>query len=54
MPSAEFTAAADEVKNLPQKPADAELLELYALFKVFAKLDEKVEFILKFSNSKQQ
>ena len=33
MPSAEFTTAADEVKNLPQKPADAELLELYALYK---------------------
>ena len=54
MPSAEFTAAADEVKNLPQKPADAELLELYALFKVFVKLfGTKINF-QNLKNSKQQ
>merc|ERR1712226_220145 len=31
--SAEFTQAAADVKTLTQKPADAEMLELYGLFK---------------------
>ncbi|ESP02244.1 hypothetical protein LOTGIDRAFT_205113 [Lottia gigantea] len=31
--SAEFTTAAEEVKNLKEKPADAEMLEIYALYK---------------------
>merc|ERR1711976_722620 len=31
--SAEFTKAAEDVKALPKKPADAELLELYGLYK---------------------
>ena len=29
----EFTSAAEKVKNLKAKPTDAELLEMYALFK---------------------
>lgn len=33
MPSAEFTQAAEEVKNLTKKPSDKEMLETYALFK---------------------
>ncbi|BFZ63715.1 acyl-CoA-binding protein (ACBP)/diazepam binding inhibitor (DBI)/endozepine (EP) [Saitoella coloradoensis] len=33
MPSAEFTKAAEEVKNLSKKPTDDELLSLYGLFK---------------------
>merc|ERR1711957_205557 len=33
MPSAEFTTAADEVKVLPKKPTDQEMLQIYALFK---------------------
>ncbi|GAO48404.1 hypothetical protein G7K_2577-t1 [Saitoella complicata NRRL Y-17804] len=33
MPSAEFTKAAEEVKNLSKKPTDDELLCLYGLFK---------------------
>jgi len=33
MSSAEFTKAAEDVKNLKAKPTDSELLELYALFK---------------------
>lgn len=33
MPSAAFNAAAEEVKNLTKKPADAEMLEIYSLFK---------------------
>ncbi|KAL8615412.1 hypothetical protein ACOMHN_036232 [Nucella lapillus] len=31
--SAEFTKAAEEAKNLTQKPNDEELLKLYSLFK---------------------
>lgn len=31
--SAEFTKAADDVKALTKKPADAEMLELYGLYK---------------------
>jgi len=31
--SAEFTAAAERVKNLATKPSDQDLLELYGLFK---------------------
>ena len=34
MPSAEFETAAEEVKNLSQKPSDNEMLETYALYKV--------------------
>ncbi|KAI8145972.1 putative acyl-coA-binding protein [Fennellomyces sp. T-0311] len=33
MPSAEFDKAAEEVKNLPTKPSDDDLLKLYGLFK---------------------
>lgn len=33
MPSAEFDAAAAAVKDLPQRPSDLELLDLYGLFK---------------------
>ncbi|KAK4517869.1 uncharacterized protein ATC70_001217 [Mucor velutinosus] len=33
MPSAEFNTAAEEVKNLSNKPSDSQLLELYGLFK---------------------
>ncbi|ORY90450.1 acyl-CoA-binding protein [Syncephalastrum racemosum] len=33
MPSAEFEKAAADVKNLPKKPSNDELLALYALFK---------------------
>ncbi|KAG2223632.1 hypothetical protein INT45_009991 [Circinella minor] len=33
MPSAEFTTAAEEVKNLTSKPSDDALLKLYGLFK---------------------
>ncbi|CAO3654475.1 unnamed protein product [Mucor hiemalis] len=33
MPSAEFTQAAADVKNLSKKPSDNQLLELYGLFK---------------------
>lgn len=33
MSEAEFNKAAEEVKSLPKKPADDDLLELYALFK---------------------
>ena len=31
--SAEFTAAAEKVKTLTTKPSDADLLELYGLYK---------------------
>jgi len=31
--SAEFTKAAEDVKKLKSKPTDAEMLELYSLFK---------------------
>ncbi|RMD41672.1 hypothetical protein DV735_g3442, partial [Chaetothyriales sp. CBS 134920] len=34
MPSAEFDQAAEATKHLKQKPTDAELLELYSLFKI--------------------
>ena len=34
MPSEAFNSAADAVKALPSKPSDAEMLEIYALFKV--------------------
>lgn len=33
MPSEAFNSAADAVKALPSKPSDAEMLEIYALFK---------------------
>ena len=33
MSEAEFKQAAEKVKNLKSKPADAELLEIYAFFK---------------------
>ncbi len=33
MPSAEFDKAAEDVKNVAQKPTNDELLELYSLFK---------------------
>lgn len=33
MSQAEFDKAAEEVKNLKQKPSDDELLKLYGLFK---------------------
>ncbi|RPA80654.1 putative acyl-coA-binding protein [Ascobolus immersus RN42] len=33
MVSAEFQAAADQVKDLTSKPSDTELLKLYGLFK---------------------
>lgn len=32
-PQAEFQKAAEEVKNLKAKPTDAEMLEIYSLFK---------------------
>jgi len=34
MPSAAFTKAADESRQLKAKPSNDELLELYALFKI--------------------
>ena len=38
MPSADFEKAAEEVKNLTQKPSDNEMLETYALYKVILEL----------------
>ena len=34
MPSAEFTAAAEEVKKLSKEPSNDEKLQVYSLYKV--------------------
>ena len=37
MPSAEFTAAAEEVKKLSKEPSNDEKLQVYSLYKVIKK-----------------
>ena len=41
--SVEFTKAADEVKNLTQKPTDQELLDLYGYYKQAVVGDVNIE-----------